>query len=148
MSYSIDDDEQSLRRSEAIYWAAFERLKSNKPIRLPSGTVVSQNNVAREAGKDPSALKKSRYAALISDIQTWRKRSSLRNERLIRRLVVAKSKISELNRKLEVLTRQRDAALSRLLAAEEELVLRSVAVHDKEQPTSKVVPIAPTSHRP
>ncbi|WP_228892407.1 hypothetical protein [Pseudoduganella aquatica] len=55
--------------AETAYRAAFERLKENKPERLPKGTVVSQNNVAKEAGSDPSALKKSRFPSLIADIQ-------------------------------------------------------------------------------
>jgi len=44
-----------------LYRAAFERLKNNKPERLPKGTPVSQNNVAKEAGSDPSALKKRAF---------------------------------------------------------------------------------------
>ncbi|WP_318351643.1 hypothetical protein [Klebsiella pneumoniae] len=55
------------------YRAAFERLKSNKPERLPKGTPVSQNNVAKEAGSDPSALKKARFPLLIAEIKsTWK----------------------------------------------------------------------------
>ena len=53
------------------YRAAFERLKSNKPERLPKGTPVSQNNVAKEAGSDPSALKKARFPLLIAEIQKY-----------------------------------------------------------------------------
>ncbi len=52
------------------YRAAFERLKSNKPERLPKGTPVSQNNVAKEAGSDPSALKKL-VSLLIAEIQKY-----------------------------------------------------------------------------
>jgi len=33
--------------------------------------VISQNNVAKEAGCDPSALKKSRFPSLIADIQRY-----------------------------------------------------------------------------
>jgi len=54
-----------------LYRAAFERLKNNKPERLSKGTPVSQNNVAKEAGRDPSALKKTRFPLLISEIQTY-----------------------------------------------------------------------------
>jgi len=53
------------------YRAAFERLKSNKPERLPKGSSVSQNNVAKEAGSDPSALKKSRFPLLVAEIQKY-----------------------------------------------------------------------------
>lgn len=51
--------------------AAFERLKVNAPIRLDKDTPVSQNNVAKEAGTDPTALRKTRYPDLVKDIQDW-----------------------------------------------------------------------------
>lgn len=50
-----------------------ERLKVGEPIILISkNSLVSQNNVVREAGCDPSALKKSRHPVLI-EIQEWAK---------------------------------------------------------------------------
>lgn len=57
--------------AETDYRAAFERLKAGKGKRLPPNTRVSQNNVAREAGVDPSALRRSRYPKLIEDIQAY-----------------------------------------------------------------------------
>lgn len=63
--------DRSIGRAEAAFRAAFERLKANMPQRLPLGTPVSQNNVAREAGLDPSALKKARFPQLIEDIKVW-----------------------------------------------------------------------------
>jgi hypothetical protein len=57
--------------AEINFREAFERLKKNTPIRLPKGTPVTQNNVAREAGRDPSGLRKSRYPFLVQDIQEY-----------------------------------------------------------------------------
>jgi small-conductance mechanosensitive channel len=57
--------------AEQQYREAFERLKANKPTTLPKGTPVSQNNVAKEAGTDPSALRKSRFPSLIAEIQRY-----------------------------------------------------------------------------
>lgn len=57
--------------AELRYRASFERLKANKPQILSPNSPVTQNNVAREAGQDPSALKKVRFPELIRDIQTW-----------------------------------------------------------------------------
>lgn len=54
-----------------LFREAFERLKSNKPINLPAGTPVTQNNVAREAGRDPSALRSERYPELLQQIQSY-----------------------------------------------------------------------------
>lgn len=55
--------------AEQRFREAFDRLKSGVPVVLPKGSSISQNNVAREAGCDPSALKKSRYPLLIDEIQ-------------------------------------------------------------------------------
>lgn len=68
---SATNDIAKVGRAEQAFRDAFERLKSNQPVRLPKGTVLSQNNVAKEAGCDPSALKKARYPALIAEIQCW-----------------------------------------------------------------------------
>lgn len=57
--------------AEDDFRSAFYRLKVGRPSVLPSGAKVSQNNVAKEAGRDPSALKKSRYPNLVSEIQEW-----------------------------------------------------------------------------
>lgn len=45
--------------AEEIFKQAFDRLKKNVPINVPNGTKVSQNNIAKEAGKHPTALKKA-----------------------------------------------------------------------------------------
>jgi hypothetical protein len=57
--------------AEQRFRAAFDRLKDDKPQILPRGTPVSQNNVAKEAGTDPTALRKKRFPALIREIQAW-----------------------------------------------------------------------------
>ena len=59
------------KTAEQSFREAFERLKSNRPKLLAQGAPITQNNVAREAGRDPSALKKSRYPLLISEIQAF-----------------------------------------------------------------------------
>lgn len=57
--------------AEMAFRAAYERLKQGKPEVLPKGTSVSQNNVAKEANVDPSALRKSRFPSLIAEIQQY-----------------------------------------------------------------------------
>lgn len=57
--------------AEQRFRAAFERLKQGKPERLSKGTPVSQNNVAKEADCDPSALRKTRFPSLIAEIQHY-----------------------------------------------------------------------------
>jgi len=57
--------------AEARFRAAFDRLKANTPERVRKNCIVSQNNVAREAGLDPSALRKSRFPTLVAQIQSY-----------------------------------------------------------------------------
>lgn len=57
--------------AEDRFRAAFARLKAGEPQILPRGNSVSQNNVAKEAECDPSALRKSRYPELINEIQAY-----------------------------------------------------------------------------
>lgn len=68
---SSSEIQEEFENAEASFRAAFVRLVDGCPRRLPIGTPVTQNNVAREAGRDPSAFKKKRYPALIRQIQEY-----------------------------------------------------------------------------
>lgn len=57
--------------AEQRFREAFERLRLGLPQVLPKGSPVSQNNVAKEAGCDPSALRKARFPSLVMAIQEW-----------------------------------------------------------------------------
>ena len=59
------------------YFSALDRLKRNKPIRVPKGTKITNDSVALEAGKKKGTIKRSRaiYAVLIEEI-TQAKRQS------------------------------------------------------------------------
>lgn len=57
--------------AEQRFREAFDRLKLGVPRVLPKGTLVSQNNVAKEAGCDSSALRRSRFPLLVIAIQEW-----------------------------------------------------------------------------
>ena len=111
--------------AEKLFQDAFDRLKNNKPIVLPLGTPVSQNNIAKEAGRDPSALRKSRYPRLIRVIQKWiedngnapRTRASSASV-----LKGARDKNRQLKARIEELTKQRDEAMARLVIAEESIL--------------------------
>lgn len=111
-------------RAEAQFRAAFERLKIGKTLHLQKGAKVTQNNVAKEAGTIPSALRRSRFPDLIAEIQEWidehrgdASQQSERQKRLQRRdqLRVLKDRISNLQT-------QRDEALSKLVAAEGQII--------------------------
>jgi DNA primase large subunit len=66
-----------MSKAENLFRAAYERLKANKPINLPSGTPVTQNNIAKEAGKHPTALKKDRFPLLVLEIQDYLKQQEI-----------------------------------------------------------------------
>lgn len=55
--------------AEVRFRDAFHRLRDGRPRVLDPGAKITQNNVAREAGCDPSALKKSRFPSLVAEIQ-------------------------------------------------------------------------------
>lgn len=110
-------------KAELHFYEAFLRLKENKPKILPKGTKVSQNNVAKEAGVDPSALRKSRYPELINEIQQWLDE----NPQSVKVTNKTKNKaysdqILVLRQRIEDLTTQRDQATSKLLEAQIQLV--------------------------
>lgn len=115
-------NQMKLSKAELQFYEAFMRLKENKPIHLPKGTLVTQNNVAKEAGVDPSALRKSRYPELIKEIQAW---VELNDQKEISKKKVAKklnSEVAELQVTINTLIEQRDNAMSKLLAAQIKII--------------------------
>lgn len=108
--------------AEQRFRQAFERLKANKPQVLAAGTPVSQNNVAKEAGCDTSALRKSRFPSLVREIQAYveineQERPSQRKETIKRR----KAR-SELVDRLKQVSAQRDLAQSQLVSTQQRVV--------------------------
>jgi Mg2+/citrate symporter len=102
--------------AEERFRAAFERLKIDAPTLLPKGTPVSQNNVAKEAGADPSALRKARYPSLIRDIQSWVEVATLLQTKSKKRQARQKQNKESMTERLQTLTRQRDESQSEALS--------------------------------
>ncbi|MCD4866440.1 MULTISPECIES: hypothetical protein [Pseudomonas] len=124
------------------YRAAFERLKANKPDRLPKGSLVSQNNVAKEAGTDPSSLKKSRFPLLISEIQSYIKEKSLNQPLSARQASLhARAKNKKLHDRILQLVEQRDHLVSLLCEADAKILelYDRVLELERQLPPSKVV---------
>jgi len=107
---------QMTETAEERFRAAFERLKIDTPIVLAKGTPVSQNNVAKEAGTDPTALRKARYPALIRDIQAWVETAALQQTKSKKRQARQNRNKESLMEMVETLTRQRDQAQSEALS--------------------------------
>ena len=78
-----------------LFREAYERLKSNTPINVPKGTVVSQNNVAKEAGKHPTALKKERFPMFVLEIQEYLKQQKIDCEILDKKKQLRKQRTLE-----------------------------------------------------
>ncbi|WLH29937.1 hypothetical protein [Pseudomonas canadensis] len=107
---------------EAFY-AAFNRLKEDAPLVVPRGTAVSQNNVAREAGCDPSALRKSRYPDLIEDIKCFILESS-KSQPVSTTRQKLKQRLANrsLRYEIDALKSERDLAMSLLLEADSRIL--------------------------
>lgn len=132
-------------RAEESFRAAFERLKHGKPNLLRKGSKVSQNNVAKEAGVDPSALRKSRFPTLIAEIQLWvSEYEAQAGPKLGRDTVLGRRSASRpLRQRLAVAEEQRDKAMSALVDAEARLLELYIEIERLKAlcPTTNVTPL-------
>jgi len=135
---------KKMGRAEAMFREAFNRLKHNEPQRLPKGTALTQNNVAKEAGVDPSALRSARYPELSADIKKWAREHPATGPISARQATLGKRAANRKWReRVAGLTAQRDEALSRLVDAEREIVELMRRIDDLERrrrKTSNVIP--------
>lgn len=117
-------EERKVSKAELRFLEAFERLKSGKPEILPKGTPISQNNVAKETGVNPSALRRARYPELVEKIQSWiEENEESPGQRSSRQMMLAKKlRNRDLKVRIRSLTEQRDKALSMLVESNREIV--------------------------
>lgn len=134
-------------QAERRFREAFERLADGRPIRVPRGSKVTQNNVAKEAGVVPSALRSSRFPKLVMEIENWARRHegdpSQKSER--QRAFERRAHNRSLKDRIVNLAAQRDQALSRLLSAEArilELLLENERLRTEGQVTN-IAPLRP-----
>ncbi|PYD30129.1 hypothetical protein DND58_18105 [Pseudomonas syringae pv. pisi] len=114
-------------RAERTFREAFDRLKRDKPKLLPRGTKVTQNNVAREAGLDPSALKKARFPVLVEEIQRWVIEYGQENKGSPSQAIYAqRNRNRTLREQVESLKLQRDNALALLVDADARILALTV----------------------
>lgn len=145
------DVELPARRSAADqYRDAFERLKLNRPQLLPKGTPVTQNNVAKEAGSDPSALKKSRFPSLIAEIKTYvDQHAEERPPSLNQVNLLARQKSRALRDRIEEVARQRDQLASLLSEADTKIIelYDRIAELERQLPASNIISLDPRGPR-
>ncbi|MGO2340683.1 MULTISPECIES: hypothetical protein [Psychrobacter] len=116
--------ERVVSKAEIRFLEAFERLKSNKPEIVPKGTPVSQNNVAKETGVNPSALRSSRYPELTQKIQKWIEdhKEDVVQKSSRQMMLAQKSKNRDLREQIVSLKEQRDKSLSMLVETQSEVI--------------------------
>ena len=125
--------------AEDRFRQAFERLKVGEPKLLKRGTPITQNNVAREAGCDPSALKKARFPALIRQIQAYIElhqndhHSTGKNPK-------KRTANRTMQKRLEDAIRQRDQAQSILASANVRIIELSEEVQSLQQQLDEIRP--------
>jgi len=120
---SQTDQSRRPSRAEHEFRDAFDRLKRDRPQNLSKGTPVSQNNVAKEAGCDPSALRKSRYPSLIEEIQRWIQSRAPEVSPSPRQTVLAQRKRNRtLKQRINDLKAQRDSLASLLVEADAKIL--------------------------
>lgn len=135
-------EQKKVSKAELKFRDAFERLKLGKPDILAKGTPLSQNNVAKEAGVDPSALRRARFPELVAEIQEWiEEHKDEQSTKSPRQMMLAqRSRNRDLKEKYSSLEEQRDKALSQLLDAQAcilELTLENQRLR-AQLPSSKV----------
>jgi hypothetical protein len=115
---------KKISKAELKFRDAFERLKLGKLNILPKGTPLSQNNVAKEAGVDPSALRRARFPELVTEIQDWiETHKADQTQKSPRQMMLAqRSRSRDLKEKNNALEEQRDIAMSKLLDAQARIV--------------------------
>lgn len=132
--------------AEQAFRDAFERLKRGRPERLPKGTPVSQNNVAKEAGVDPSALRKGRYPTLIAEIQSYLQANPVETPPSARQARLAQRKRNRnLQQRIEATAAEQDA-MRGLLADAFATILRQAARIEEIEAT--LPPEAPSNVTP
>lgn len=133
------------KTAEANFREAFERLKNGTPKVLPADSLVSQNNVAKEAGCDPSALRKSRYPVLVAEIQNYvAAHGGERPESERQKLLKQRQRSRSARKTIADLKKQRDAAASLLVEAEARIVILTRKLSDAEARINSLQPKAGT----
>ncbi len=121
------------KTAEANFREAFERLKIGAPKVLPTDAQVSQNNVAKEAGCDPSALRKSRFPSLVAEIQNYvAAHGEERPESERQKLLKQRQRSRAARETIADLKKQRDAMAGLLVEANAQIAILTRKLFDAE----------------
>lgn len=126
--------------AEKAFRQAFDRLKRCMPECLPKGTVDTRNNIAKEAGRDPSALRKPPYPNIISETQVWIGDNHQKAPPSLRQVILSNRKYNRsLENRIVELKTQRDHVCSLLVETNSKILdlsdeltqLRKILLHQK-----------------
>lgn len=136
---------ETKQSAEQRFRAAFKRLKQGKSERLSKGTPVSQNNVAKEAGCDPSALRKTRFPSLIAEIQQYvESHMGEAPESKRQRILKQRRRNRETSETITDLKQQRDVAVGLLTGANLLIVELTEELTDVRRRLNELEPTATT----
>ncbi|MES3708620.1 hypothetical protein QC590_10290 [Pseudomonas putida] len=129
--------------AEAEYRKAFARIVEGKATRIDKKSPPTLANIAREAGKDPSALKKSRYPEFVAEVNFHNESVGSilkqRDRSLSVQLASARSENKSLRERYANLIAERDAAQSKVLNLQQVLVEKSLQLQGLEGPSNVAV---------
>lgn len=128
--------------AEQRFREAFERLKLGVPQVLPKGTRVSQNNVAKEANCDSSALRKSRFPLLVIAIQEWVEAHKSEQPSERQNLLKQRQKKRDTRETMADFKKQRDQAIGLLVDADLRILELSEKVADLQARLDEIKPSA------
>lgn len=126
--------------AETRFRQAFERLKSGEQKVVEAGAAVTQNNVAREAGCDPSALKKARYPVLVREIQAYLELHKGEDKSVAQQAKRKRAAKRSLEERLEDAIRQRDKVHSILASANYRIVELTEQVQSLQRKVDELQP--------
>lgn len=129
--------------AEDRFRQAFERLKVGEPKALQQGAPVTQNNVAREAGCDPSALKKARFPALVREIQAYIELHPENNNSESQKDKKKRAANRSMRERMQDAIRQRDQVQSILASANMRIIELSEEVQSLQRQLEEARPAPP-----
>lgn len=106
--------------------------------------------MAKEAGSDPSALKKSRFPSLIAEIKTYvEQHAEERPPSLNKVNLLARQKTRALRDRIEQVARQRDQLASLLSEADAKIIelYDRIAELERQLPASNIISLDPRGPR-
>lgn len=126
--------------AEERFRKAFERLKSGNPTVLKPGILITQNNIAREAGCDPSALKKARFPAFIREIQAYIELHSGEEDSANQKTKQKRAKNRSIQERCANAERQRDKVQSILASANMRILELSEEIRSLQRQLDEIRP--------